>query len=355
MSSRITLIGDIACNGLIAADSINSASRLKNIYPIINAEKTIVIANLETPLCVGKEFNTNKKIIHVTNTGALTQYLSILNIKVLSLANNHIYDCTMAGLKETIAFLDKQQVLHTGAGWLKDHIEPVTFQSDGVNVGFIAYVDKSTNPKTEHFPELLINYFDAEKVIQEVRGLKPRVDKIICSIHWGEDYSYYPTKQQVTIARMLVDEGVDIVMGHHPHTIQPYERYKNGIIFYSLGGLTFGDFWRNGKLYALYRKTKIGLIASCSLKTMQLKFNTTKELQGNYVQPNSLDYNRWSLRKWRIYRLKEKSRIVSFMVKFNERFIYRVFEYFFGYYQSPFKRLIQLSNLKKVKKLFVKA
>lgn len=350
----ISFFGDIAFTGLLSNCSDKNIERFNALQTTLNATD-FIIANLEVPLKTDFSKNEHKNFVHYSLPEPTKQLLRLLRIRCVSLANNHIFDFKMPGLTATIEMLDSLGIYHTGAGWLKEHIEPVTFQSDGVTVGFIAYVDKSTNPKTEHFPELLINYFDAEKVIQEVRGLKPRVDKIICSIHWGEDYSFYPTKQQVTIARMLVDEGVDIVMGHHPHTIQPYERYKNGIIFYSLGGLTFGDFWRNGKLYALYRKTKIGLIASCSLKTMQLKFNTTKELQGNYVQPASVDYNKWSLNKWRIYRIKEKSRLVSFLLKFNERFIYRVFEYFFGYYQNPFKRLIQLSNLKKVKKLFVKA
>jgi hypothetical protein len=141
-------------------------------------------------------------------------------------------------------------------------------------------------------------------------------------------------------------------MGHHTHTMQPYERYNNGIIFYSLGGLTFGDFQRNGKMYALYRKTKKGIIVRCNIEKMSLDFCATKELIGNYVIKDSLDYQKWSNWKWIFYRLKESSWIFKFFISFNEKVIYRIYEYFFGYYQSPIKRLFQLSNIKKMKKLF---
>jgi len=347
----ISFLGDIAFTGLLSNCSDKNIERFNALQTTLNATD-FIIANLEVPLKTDSSKNEHKNFVHYSLPEPTKQLLRLLRISCVSLANNHIFDFKMPGLTATIEVLNRLGIYHTGAGWLKEHIEPIIFNNNDIAVGFMAYVDKSTNPKTEFFPELLINYFDSEKVINDVRKLKSKVDKIICSIHWGEDYSYYPTKQQVTIARKLIDEGVDIIMGHHPHTLQPFERYNEGVIFYSLGGLTFGDFQRNGKMYALYRKTKLGLIAKCDLATMNLNFCATKELIGNYVIPNTIDYNKWSKRRWRLYNLKENNVVLRKLINFNEKVVYRIYEYFFGYYQNPIKRVFQISNIKKIKKLF---
>lgn len=346
----INLVGDIAFSGLISEqDSLNN-QRYSKILPHLN-HKSIVFANLEVPVKVDESKNENKNITYYSDPSVTKDLLKKLNIGCVSLANNHIYDCKMPGLKATIEILDRLGIYHTGAGWLPEHCEPVIIEGK-VKIGFIAYVDKSTNPKTETFSELYINYFEKEKVLKDIKSIRNKVDKVICSIHWGNDYSYYPTSSQVSIAHELIDAGVDIIMGHHPHTLQPFEQYNGGVIFYSLGGLTFGDYHRNGKMYALYRKTKVGLIVKCDLETMNLNFCTTKELIGNYVIPNTVDYNKWSKRKWHLYNLKKKHAVIRKLINLNEKVLYRIYEYFFGYYQNPVKRLFQVSNIKKIKKLF---
>ncbi len=344
-------MGDIAFTGLLSDSSDKNIERFNAIQHTFNATD-FIIANFEAPLKVYNSNNEYKNFVLYSLQEPTEHLLKLLRISAVSLANNHIYDFKMPGLTATIEMLNRLGIYHTGAGWLKEHIEPVIINKDGVFIGFIAYVDKSTNPKTETFSELYINYFEKEKVIQDIRGIKDKVDKVICSIHWGNDYSFYPTSKQISIAHELVDAGADIIMGHHPHTLQPFEQYKGGVIFYSLGGLTFGDFQRNGKMYALYKKTKIGVIAQCDLATMNLNFFTTKELIGNYVIPNTTDYNKWSKRIWRLYKLKENNAVFRVLINFNEKVIYRIYEYFFGYYQNPIKRLFEISNIKKIKKLF---
>lgn len=342
-------MGDIAFNGIISITPNLNPHRFSNLKGLFN--DSFVFANLETPV-YSNEKNESKNY-HLYSTQEVAEHLlRFFNIGCVSLANNHIFDCKMSGLKATIYLLEELGIHHTGAGWKKEHIEPVVVEKDGVSIGFIAYVDKSTNPKTENYSELLINYFDVEKVIDDIKNLRNTVNKIICSVHWGNDYSFYPTIDQKNIAHKLIDAGADIIMGHHPHTLQPYERYKNGVIFYSLGGLTFGDFERNGKMYALYRKTKRGVIAKCNLASMELSFTATKEFVGNYVKVDTRNYHKWSANKWRVFKLKESSSFFKLLINFEENVLHRTYEYFFGYYQNPIKRLFQISNLGKFKKLF---
>ncbi|MFB6340642.1 CapA family protein [Saccharicrinis sp. FJH62] len=348
----LNLIGDIAFTGLLSLDSERNYERTKSVIPV-NKVADLVLANLEVPLLSDKnDKNSNKNFIHYSLKEPSEELLKYLSISCVSLANNHIFDCGMSGLKETVNMLDQLGISHTGAGWKKEHLEPVIVESDGIKIGFIAYVDKSTNPKTESFRELYINYLEEDRITETLKVLKQKVDIIICSLHWGVDYSYYPTNEQVKFARRIIDQGATIIMGHHPHTIQPYEKYGNGIIFYSLGGLTFGDFYKHDKLIALYKKTKRSVIAKLDVSKNRLEFNSVKELKGNYLKLDQRDFEKWSKRKWKYYRVKNSNAFLKRIFIFKENVLDRINEYFFGYYQNPVKRLFQLGNIKKLKRLF---
>jgi poly-gamma-glutamate synthesis protein (capsule biosynthesis protein) len=343
----------VAFNGILSTEPEKNKERFKDIRPILN-KSDLVFANLEVPVKVDETRNEDKNTIFYSLPEPTEQLLKMLNIGCVSLANNHIYDCKMPGLKATIHVLDKLGIYHTGAGWLPEHTEPAIIHKNNQKIGFLAYVDKNTNPKTENHPELFINYYTIENVLSDIKKIKKQVDKIIVSLHWGVDYSHYPTREQRVIAQKLVDAGVNIIMGHHSHTLQPYEIYKGNHIFYSLGSLTFGDYIKEGKkeLQALFRKTKYGLITNYDIQANRVQFISTHEKKGNFVSIINRDYQRWSGKKWKCYNLKQKYKIVNRIIVFKEKVLDRVFEYFLGYYKNPVKRLFQLSNLKKIKKLF---
>lgn len=347
---NMILLGDVAFTGILSSVLDQNQIRLKEISPVLNQNK-MVFANLEVPIRVSNEKNEHKSFIHYSLKKNTTDLLKKLNIGCVSLANNHIYDCKMSGLKATIAALDNQGIYHTGAGWKKEHIEPVIFEVNNKSVAFLAYVDTGTNPETEKFSELLINYFSIEKVINDIEVVVNKVDKVIVSIHWGIDYSTYPTRLQQVYARKIIDSGANIILGHHPHTLQPYEEYKDGYIFYSLGGLTFGDYYQNNSLKSLPRKTKKGVIVEVN-DNNSLSWYGTKELKGNIIKLRTFDYQKWSNRRLKEFYLIDKYIVIKKLINMKENIIDPSYEYFFGYYNHPLKRLFQISNLKKVKRLF---
>ena len=344
-------LGDIAITGLLTSDHRKNPSRFEEI---ISLNYGYGIANLECPIFVPNSQNEHKNFIHASDKIASQQILNLLNIKCVSLANNHIYDCKMSGLRATINMLKEINVKHTGAGWKKEHIEPVIFDYLEEKIAFLAYVDISTNPKTENFSELFINYINENEIIKKLNELKSKVNRIILSLHWGVDYSFYPTNKQRRMAKLFIDSGADIIMGHHPHTIQPYEKYKNSYIFYSLGGLTFGDYKKTPEsdLQALFRKTKRGVIVYYDINDNLVSFTPTKELKGNFIKLINFNYIKWSKKIWFYFQIKHFHPILTNLFLFKEKFLDRVFEYFFGYYKHPLKRLFQFSNIKKIPKLF---
>ena len=258
---------------------------------------------LETPVLEGNEINEYKSFLLPADSEVTRNLLHTLNIGCVSLANNHMYDFKMQGLVSTINILDELGIYHTGAGWKPEHLDPVVFELNSKTTGFLAYVDLSTNPCTETFSELYINYFNSEKAIDDIKKLKNTVEMVICSIHWGKDYSRFPLASQVKIAHDLIDAGADVIMGHHPHVLQPYEKYKEGWIFYSLGSLCYGDHEWNGKLRSLRNTTK----TSCLIKFRDLSVSPQmtglKEQIKNYITIVNFDYARWTKIKWNQYHL----------------------------------------------------
>jgi hypothetical protein len=258
----------------------------------------------------------------------------------------------MSGLQSTISILDELGIYHTGAGWLQEHVDPVIIDTVGYKVGFLSYVDKSTNPGTDFFPELYLNYLEPEKVRSDIIKLKLVVDKVICSLHWGVDYSFYPTDIQRVLAYSFIEAGADIIMGHHSHTLQLFESYKNGQIFYGLGGLTFGDFEKNGQMYSLYRKTKNSAIIEINESNLIVSAVSIKEMIGNFLVVGRKKVLKVNKRRWIFYRLKQSNRSIGYLFLFKEKVLDRIYEYFFGYYLNPFKRLTQIENIKKIGRLF---
>lgn len=290
----LSLLGDLSFNGLISNHPEQNIERFFDVASILHSSD-LVFANLEVPVKGDDSINELKKLILFSLPQPTRNLLKTLNIGIVSLANNHIYDCAMPGLLETIRILDELGIYHTGAGWKKEHIEPVIINHHGTKIGFLAYVDKSTNPKTEDYPGLLINYLIPEQVLADIKKIRSHTDKIICSIHWGNDYSNFYSGKQQRLAHEIIDAGADIIMGHHPHTIQTYEVYNNKIIFYSLGQLCFGDFTWEGRLRALKRKTKLGMIIKFndfSLKKFDIIPTKEKGETGSLLQVKTSEGNK---------------------------------------------------------------
>ena len=84
---------------------------------------------------------------------------------------------------------------------------------------------------------------DRAKLAAEIARLKPQVDLVIVQLHWGTEYQAQFAQKQQKLAHYLIDNGADLIIGHHPHVIEGAEIYKNKAIFYSLGNFLFDQYW----------------------------------------------------------------------------------------------------------------
>ena len=202
----------------------------------------IVFGNLETPLTEGGKRYENKKFTFkapIETAGALRE----AGFTHLSLANNHMMDYGMEGLRSTIAALDEAGIEHAGAGMnLQEARTPAVVTVRGTTVALLAY--SNTFPKEF--------YAGREKggtapgyaafVRRDVGKAAGRWDVVIVSFHWGGELLDRPKDYQRDLAHAAIDGGARIVLGHHPHVLQGVEFYRDGVIFYSLGNYVFGSY-----------------------------------------------------------------------------------------------------------------
>ncbi len=170
------------------------------------------------------------------------QVLSSAGISGVTIANNHIMDYGKKGLVDTTVHLDKYNIMHTGAGInARDAYRPLVTSIRGIRLAVIGacslrYEDTYADAKTAGIARGTLS--SIKPLLEKYRGWN---DIIAISIHWGNEYSDFPKKSQVTLARNLIDAGADIIIGHHPHVYQGIEIYNNKPILYSLGNFLFGS------------------------------------------------------------------------------------------------------------------
>ncbi|MBQ1968215.1 MAG: CapA family protein [Flavobacteriales bacterium] len=169
-------------------------------------------------------------------------------VDVFLVANNHIYDHYGKGVRQTLDVLDSVGVVHTGA-WRDtleyDNRRVLMVEEKGIKFAFITYTYTTNIPSRG---PVVVNYIDSVRIKKDIALSRERgADIVVASMHWGVEYDSIPSARQTRYVGMLIREGVDVIMGHHPHVVQPaYEiGDKDGeirhVVMYSLGNYLSGQ------------------------------------------------------------------------------------------------------------------
>lgn len=214
----------------------------------------IAIGNLETTFA-GKEkgyssypnFNTPEN---------LAQDLKELGIDIVCTANNHSLDTGYKGLESTINFLDEIGMEHLGT-YKSEEAQNQTLikEVNGMKIAFLAYTYGTNGIAIPKGKEYCINLINKELISKHLENVKKQNPDVICvNMHWGEEYQVTPNNEQKELADFLFENGVDIILGSHPHVLQPMENKtiilpdgneKNGFVIYSLGNFMSGQDMQN--------------------------------------------------------------------------------------------------------------
>lgn len=157
---------------------------------------------------------------------------------LISLANNHTLDRGEIAIKNSISYWQNQPVIYSGSE-KENQSHMKIFTKNEITFAFIAYTYGTNGIPIPSGKEYLVNLFDYEKARNDIEKIKDEVDVIVVSMHWGDEYQNYPNDLQIEQANFLAKLGVDIIVGHHPHVIQPFDiinvNGKNTYVIYSLG------------------------------------------------------------------------------------------------------------------------
>ncbi len=157
---------------------------------------------------------------------------------LISLANNHTLDRGEQAINNSLAYWQKQPVVYSGSE-LSDCSNIKVFTKNNIKFAFVAYTYGTNGIPIPENKDYLVNLFTYEKAKRDIEKVRNNVDVIIVSMHWGDEYYETPSDEQLEQANYLAELGVDIILGHHPHVIQPIDIIENNghktFVAYSLG------------------------------------------------------------------------------------------------------------------------
>ncbi|PKL07927.1 MAG: hypothetical protein CVV51_11585 [Spirochaetae bacterium HGW-Spirochaetae-7] len=235
----------------------------------------IAFANLESPVSsIGAPFPGKQQNITFRADPAALQGISWAGFDILSLANNHMNDYGPRAVSETLRLIDSMGIGRCGAGMdLEEARKPAIIVRDGVRFAFIAFTDPiwsvigakgslagtalsraeerlhgpfppartPSNPDSPWKGGAGVAIATEADIVADIRRIKATLapDYLFVSIHWGDEQRHIPNAAQKALGHAAIDAGATAVLGHHPHVLQSIERYKDGLIAYSLGNFVF--------------------------------------------------------------------------------------------------------------------
>lgn len=252
-TETITLgaIGDILIHDWVYQDAKTQSGydftpMFQHISSILQ-KPDILLANQETILG-GEEIGISSYPLF-NSPQEVGDALVQAGVDIVSTANNHSLDKGEKGLIASINYMDKIVLPHVGTYRSREEQQKlVILNKNGVKVAYLSYTYGTNGIPVPRGKDYLVNLIDKEKMKEEIHRAKKEADVVVMSLHWGNEYQRFPTAEQKELGHYLINEGIDILFGHHPHVLQPMEQLKAAdgrdcLIVYSLGNFLSGQNW----------------------------------------------------------------------------------------------------------------
>lgn len=215
---------------------------IKKLAEWIKSNDYVVVLNMEGCIQIDNACPIRKRGPNLASSVRTIEVLKLLNAKGVCLANNHIMDYGEEAISETIKILDQNGIMHCGCGTnLNDALRPMYIEANGKrysifsfgwNIEETVYATASKAGCAPRDDRIILTTIQHELVYNQ---------HVIVNLHWGFEYNRLPMPYDIALAHQLIDMGVELVIGHHPHCIQPMEEYRGKRIYYSLGDFYFSS------------------------------------------------------------------------------------------------------------------
>lgn len=217
-----------------------------------------------------------------------------MGFNIVSLANNHTLDRGVDAINNSRKYWNSKDVLVNGSATSAEERENFLIkEKNNISYTMLAYTDY-TNGLSTNGKDYLVNRIDFDTIKKDIEKVRDKVDLLIVSVHFGEEYNLNVTKRQREIAEFLANNGVDIVIGHHPHVVSKMEFINNTLVVYSLGNFISAQ-------RGVERLT--GLMASVDIHkyTINEKSTITLENPAAELVYTYTDYINGSRKNFRVY------------------------------------------------------
>ena len=259
---HMSATGDIMCHLTNIKNAYNSTSKdydFTNVFENIkdytlNAD--ITVGNLETTFAGASRGYTGYPTFNTPEV--LGKNLRDIGFDVICTANNHSMDKGYSGIESTLNFLDEFGLDHYGTARSAQEQDTILVKDvNGIKIAFLAYTYGTNGIAIPTGKEFSVNLIDKELIKEHINLAKQQnVDMICVSMHWGNEYKVVQNSTQEDLADFLFENGVDIILGSHPHVLEPMEKRtitledgttKDGFVIYSLGNFVSGQIYANTK------------------------------------------------------------------------------------------------------------
>ena len=259
---HMSAVGDIMCHLTNVKNAYNSTSKdydFSNVFENIKEytlSADITVGNLETTFAGASRGYTGYPTFNTPEI--LGKNLRDIGVDVLCTANNHSIDKGYSGIESTLNFLDEYGLDHMGTARSEEEQDTILVKDvNGIKIAFLAYTYGTNGITIPSGKEYSVNLIDKDLIKEHIKLAKEQnVDVICVSMHWGTEYKLTPTSTQIDLADFLFENGVDIILGSHPHVLEPMEKRtitlddgttKDGFVIYSLGNFVSGQIYANTK------------------------------------------------------------------------------------------------------------
>lgn len=250
-SATISLaaVGDILIHGTVYKDAktangydfkpnIASVKDLLQSPDITIANQETIIGGTEIGLSTYPQFNSPYEVADA---------LLDAGVDIVSIANNHTLDRGEKAVLNATSHFDKIGMEYVGGYRDQADKERIrVLNRNGIRIAFLSYTYGTNGIPVPKGKEYLVNLIEPETIKADIAAAKQVADVLAVSMHWGNEYQLFPNDEQKSLAKMLANEGVDLIIGHHPHVLQPMEWITSDdgsktFVVYSLGNFLSGQ------------------------------------------------------------------------------------------------------------------
>lgn len=290
----LVMVGDALLHSSVYKDAYQNgtydfSSQLELIKPIIQNydlafyNQESILGGTEIGLSDYPTFNSPKEF---------GDTMIDAGFNLVSLANNHTLDRGEKAVINSCNYWKTKEVLSAGSYCSKEDAEQINIkEKNGIKYTLLAYTYGTNGIKVPEGKEYLVNLYSDEKVKSDIEKVRDKVDLLMVSMHWGTEYKNEPTETQKKQAEYLSSLGVDIIIGTHPHVIQPITYINDTLVIYSLGNFISAQSTNNDYNTMVELMTSVDIIKEEKNGQSKIKLdNLNNELLYNYYKKGS----RWT-------------------------------------------------------------